>query len=100
MKKDFKRAIDFMIVLFTLLVIRLIFLVIYIWITIVNKSAGAIFYAETPREGCLEFQGYFRTKMMCDIRMAICISDAQRLTKVGKFICSPFKDALPVLINI
>ena len=47
-KNYFKRAIDFTIVLLALLVIWPFLLVIYIWLTIANKGAGAIFYQERP----------------------------------------------------
>ena len=47
-KHFFKRVIDFTIALTALLVIWPILLVIYIWLTIANKGAGAIFYQERP----------------------------------------------------
>lgn len=47
-KHYFKRVIDFLIALTALLVIWPILLVIYIWLTIANKGAGAIFYQERP----------------------------------------------------
>ena len=47
-KHFFKRVIDFLIALTALLVIWPILLVIYIWLTIANKGAGAIFYQERP----------------------------------------------------
>ena len=50
-KNFFKRAIDFTIVLIVLLVIWPILLIIYIWLTIANKGAGAIFYQGAPGKG-------------------------------------------------
>ena len=47
-KKIFKRLIDFVIVLSALLVIWPVLLVIYIWLTIANKGAGALFFQERP----------------------------------------------------
>ena len=47
-KHFFKRVIDFTISLIALLVIWPILLVIYIWLTIANKDAGALFYQERP----------------------------------------------------
>ena len=44
----FKRGIDFVIVLSVLLVIWPILLVIYIWLTIANNGAGALFFQERP----------------------------------------------------
>lgn len=43
-KHFFKRAIDFTIALVALLVIWPILLVIYIWLSITNKGADALFY--------------------------------------------------------
>lgn len=47
-KHFFKRVIDFTIALIALLIIWPILLVIYIWLTIANKGAGALFYQERP----------------------------------------------------
>ena len=47
-KHFFKRVIDFIISLMALFVIWLILLVIYIWLTIANKGAGAFFFQERP----------------------------------------------------
>ena len=47
-KHFFKRVIDFTIALVALLVIWPILLIIYIWLTIANKGAGALFYQERP----------------------------------------------------
>ena len=45
-KHFFKRMIDFTIALVALLVIWPVLLIIYIWLTIANKGAGALFYQE------------------------------------------------------
>lgn len=45
-KHFFKRVIDFTIALLALLIIWPILLVIYIWLTIANKGADALFYQE------------------------------------------------------
>ena len=47
-KHFFKRVIDFTISLIALLVIWPILLVVYIWLTIANKGAGAFFFQERP----------------------------------------------------
>ena len=47
-KYFFKRVIDFTITLIALLTIWPILLIIYIWLTIANKGAGALFYQERP----------------------------------------------------
>lgn len=100
-KHFFKRVIDFTIVFMALLVIWPILLIIYIWLTIANKGAGAIFYQERPgKDGKI-----FRTikfKTMTDDRDADgnLLPDAQRLTKVGAFVRKTSIDELPQLINV
>ena len=100
-KNFFKRLIDFIIVLTALLIIWPILLVIYVWLTIANKGAGAIFYQERPGKNGKIFK-VMKFKSMTDERDANgkLLPDAQRLTKVGKFVRSTSIDELPQLINV
>jgi len=100
-KHFFKRLIDFIIVLSALLVIWPILLVIYIWLTIANKGAGAIFYQDRPGKNGKIFK-VMKFKSMTDERDADgnLLPDAKRLTKVGKFVRSTSIDELPQLINV
>lgn len=100
-KNCFKRVIDFMIVLMALLVIWPFLLIIYIWLTIANKGAGAIFYQERPGKNAKIFK-VMKFKSMTDERDAEgnLLPDADRLTKVGKFVRSTSLDELPQLINV
>lgn len=100
-KHFFKRAIDFTIVLLALLVIWPFLLIIYIWLTIVNKGAGAIFYQERPGKDGKIFK-VMKFKSMTDERDAEgkLLPDSQRLTKVGKFVRATSIDELPQLINV
>jgi lipopolysaccharide/colanic/teichoic acid biosynthesis glycosyltransferase len=100
-KNFFKRLIDFIIVLSALLVIWPILLVIYIWLSIANKGAGAIFYQERPGLHGKIFK-VMKFKSMTDERDANgnLLPDAERLTKVGKFVRSTSIDELPQLINV
>lgn len=102
MYKDyFKRIIDFILVLMALLVIWPFLLIIYIWLTIVNKGAGAIFYQDRPGKDGKIFK-VMKFKTMTDERDAEgnLLPDADRLTKVGKFVRSTSIDELPQLINV
>lgn len=102
MYKNFlKRVIDFTIVLMALLIIWPILLIIYIWLTIANKGAGAVFYQERPGKDCKIFK-VIKFKSMTDERDAEgnLLPDAERLTKVGKFVRSTSIDELPQLINV
>lgn len=100
-KKCFKRVIDFTIVLMALLVIWPFLLIIYIWLTIANKGAGAIFYQDRPGKGGKIFK-VMKFKTMTDERDAEgkLLPDSDRLTKVGKFVRSTSIDELPQLINV
>lgn len=100
-KHFFKRLIDFIIVLTALLIIWPILLVIYIWLTIANKGAGALFFQERPGKNGKIFK-VMKFKTMTDERDAdgYLLPDAQRLTKVGKFVRSTSIDELPQLINV
>lgn len=100
-KHFFKRLIDFFIVFTALLVIWPFLLIIYIWLTIVNKGAGAIFYQERPGKDGKIFK-VIKFKTMTDERDAEgnLLPDAERLTKVGSFVRSTSIDELPQLINV
>ena len=100
-KHFFKRFIDFIIVLTAVLVIWPFLLIIYIWLTIANKGAGAIFYQERPGKDGKIFK-VMKFKSMTDERDAEgkLLPDAERLTKVGKFVRATSIDELPQLINV
>ena len=100
-KHFFKRVIDFTIALVALLVIWPILLIIYIWLTIANKGAGALFYQERPGLHGKIFK-VIKFKTMTDERDAEgkLLPDADRLTKVGRFVRSISIDELPQLINV
>lgn len=100
-KNCFKRVIDFVIVLTALLIIWPFLFIIYIWLTIANKGAGAIFYQERPGKDGKIFK-VMKFKSMTDERDAEgkLLPDAERLTKVGKFVRATSIDELPQLINV
>ena len=100
-KNFFKRLFDFIIVLTALLIIWPFLLVIYIWLTIANKGAGAIFTQERPGKDGKIFK-VMKFKSMTDERDAEgnLLPDVERLTKVGMFVRSTSIDELPQLINV
>ncbi|MGM9685847.1 MAG: sugar transferase [Bacteroidaceae bacterium] len=100
-KHFFKRVIDFTIALAALLVIWPILLIIYIWLTIANKGAGAIFYQERPGKGEKIFR-VMKFKSMTDERDAEgnLLPNEKRITSVGRFIRKTSLDELPQLINV
>lgn len=100
-KHFFKRLIDFTIVLIALLIIWPILLIITIWLHFANKGAGAFFTQERPGKDGKIFK-VIKYKTMTDERdeNGKLLPDAQRLTKVGKFVRSTSIDELPQLINV
>ena len=102
MYKNFtKRLLDFFIVLSALLVIWPILLIITVWLHFANKGAGAFFTQERPgKDG--EIFKVIKFKTMTDERDAEgnLLPDADRLTKVGRFVRSTSIDELPQLINV
>lgn len=100
-KHFFKRFFDFWISLTALLVLSPILIVITLWLTIANKGAGAFFTQERPGKDAKIFK-VIKFKSMTDERDAEgkLLPDAQRLTKVGRFVRSTSIDELPQLINV
>ena len=100
-KQYFKRWLDFAIVLCVLLVIWPMLAVIAVWLHFANKGAGAFFTQERPGKNGRIFK-VIKFKSMTDERDAEgkLLPDAQRLTKVGRFIRSTSLDELPQLINV
>ena len=100
-KHFFKRFFDFWISLIALIVISPILLVVTIWLHFANKGAGAFFFQERPGKNAKIFK-VIKFKTMTDERDSEgnLLPDAQRLTKVGKFVRSTSIDELPQLINV
>ena len=100
-KNFFKRLIDFTIVFIALLIIWPILLLITIWLHFANKGAGAFFTQERPGKDGKIFK-VIKFKSMTDERdeNGNLLPDAQRLTKVGKFVRKTSIDELPQLINV
>lgn len=96
-----KRAIDFAIVLCLLLIISPILLFITIWLHFANKGAGVFFTQERPGKNGKIFK-VIKFKTMTDERdiNGNLLPDAERLTKVGRFVRSTSIDELPQLINV
>jgi lipopolysaccharide/colanic/teichoic acid biosynthesis glycosyltransferase len=100
-KHFFKRFLDFWISLIVLICISPILLVVTIWLHFANKGAGAFFFQERPGKDAKIFK-VIKFKTMTDEQNAEgnLLPDAQRLTKVGRFVRSTSIDELPQLINV
>lgn len=100
-KHFFKRFFDFIMVLIVLLCIWWIIAIIAIWLHFANKGAGAFFTQTRIGKNERPFKIY-KFKSMTDERDSSgkLFPDAQRLTKVGRFIRSTSLDELPQLFNV
>ena len=96
-----KRLLDFLLVSFVLLLIWPILLLITLWLHFANRGAGAFFFQERPGKDGKIFK-VIKFKTMTDERDAEgnLLPDAERLTKVGRFVRSTSIDELPQLINV
>lgn len=97
----FKRIIDFAIVLCVLFAIWPILLLITLFLHFANRGAGAFFTQVRPGKDGKIFK-VIKFKTMTDERDAEgnLLPDAERLTKIGRFVRSTSIDELPQLINV
>lgn len=100
-KHFLKRFFDFWISLIALICISPILVIVTIWLHFANKGAGAFFLQKRPGLHGKLFR-VIKYKTMTDERdeSGNLLPDAQRLTKVGKFVRSTSIDELPQLINV
>ncbi len=97
----FKRFIDLVVSGFGLLALSPLLLIITVWLHFANKGAGAFFFQERPGLHGRIFR-VCKFKSMTDERDAsgALLPDAQRLTRVGRFVRATSLDELPQLWNV
>ena len=97
----FKRPLDFTLSLIGFIIISPVFGVLWLLLEIANKGAGVFFKQERPGRDEKIFS-VVKFKTMTDERDAEgnLLPDAQRLTKIGKFIRSTSLDEIPQLLNV
>ena len=97
----FKRAIDVTASGAALLVLAIPLAAVTVWLHFANKGAGAFFFQERPGKNAKIFN-VVKFKTMTDERDADgkLLPDAERLTKVGRFVRSTSIDELPQLWNV
>lgn len=100
-KLFFKRFLDLFFSLIALICISPILLIVTIWLHFANKGAGVFFTQDRPGKNAKIFK-VIKFKTMTDERdtEGKLLPDAQRLTKVGRFVRSTSIDELPQLINV
>lgn len=97
----FKRLIDVCIALVALSILLIPLAFITLWLYFANKGAGVFFAQERPGKNGKIFK-VIKFKTMTDERdvEGNLLPDADRLTKVGRFVRSTSIDELPQLINV
>ncbi len=100
-RKYIKRLFDFFLSLLGFIIISPIFLLLWIWLSIANKGAGAFFFQERPGKDEKIFR-LVKFKTMNDRKDASgnLLPDAERLTRVGRFVRSTSLDEIPQLLNV
>jgi lipopolysaccharide/colanic/teichoic acid biosynthesis glycosyltransferase len=100
-KHFFKRFLDIILSGLALLCLSPVLLVVTIWLHFANKGAGAFFLQRRPGLNGKIFR-VIKYKTMTDEKDAKgnLLPDADRLTKVGKFVRSTSIDEIPQLINV
>ncbi|MDD3738373.1 MAG: sugar transferase [Lentimicrobiaceae bacterium] len=101
MYKHIKHILDFLSALIGFIVISPIFLFLWLLLAIANKGAGAFFFQERPGKDEKIFK-VIKFKTMTDEKdeRGKLLPDAERLTKVGKFVRSTSLDEIPQLLNV
>lgn len=96
-----KRTIDIITSGSSLIILSPIIIGVAIWLYFANKGAGAFFFQDRPGKDCKIFR-VVKFKTMTDERddEGKLLPDADRLTKVGRFVRSTSIDELPQLWNV
>jgi lipopolysaccharide/colanic/teichoic acid biosynthesis glycosyltransferase len=100
-KNYVKRMLDFWLALVALVCLSPLLVVVTVWLHFANKGAGAFFLQERPGWHGRIFK-VIKFKTMTDQRdvHGELLPDAERLTRVGRFVRSTSVDELPQLINV
>ncbi len=100
-KHFFKRFFDLIISVVALICVGWFLIIIWVWLSIANKGAGAFFLQERPGKDERLFK-VIKFKTMTDERDGDgkLLPDAQRLTRIGRIVRSLSIDELPQLINV
>lgn len=100
-KNFFKRVLDIILSFLALVCLSWLLLIFIVLLYFANKGAGVFFLQPRPGKDAKIFK-VIKFKTMTDEKdeNGNLLPDAQRLTKVGKFVRSTSIDELPQLINV
>jgi len=95
-----KRVIDFILSFVMLTILSPIFVVVYIWLAFAN-GGKAFFFQKRPGKNETTFE-IIKFKSMNDKRNddGSLLPDADRITKIGKFVRKTSLDEIPQLLNV
>lgn len=100
-KQFLKRFFDFLCAFITLIILFPVLIVITFWLHFANKGAGAFFTQQRPGKNGRIFKIVkFKTMNDNKDKDGNLLSDAERLTKIGRIVRSTSIDELPQLINV
>lgn len=100
-KHCLKRVFDFCIAFAAIICLSPLLLIVTVWLHFANHGAGAFFTQERPGKNAHIFR-VIKFKTMtdeCDAEGKL-LPDAERLTKVGRFVRATSIDELPQLFNV
>lgn len=100
-KHCLKRVFDFCIAFVAIVCLSPLLLIVTVWLHFANHGAGAFFTQERPGKNAHIFR-VIKFKTMtdeCDDEGKL-LPDAERLTKVGRFVRATSIDELPQLFNV
>lgn len=100
-KHCLKRVFDFCIAFVAIVCLSPLLLVVTVWLHFANHGAGVFFTQERPGKNAHIFR-VIKFKTMtdeCDAEGKL-LPDAERLTKVGRFVRATSIDELPQLFNV
>ena len=100
-KNYIKRIVDLLLAAIGFLIISPVFGLLWLLLAVANKGAGAFFTQPRPGKDERIFR-VIKFKTMTDERDAEgnLLPDAERLTKIGKFVRSTSLDEIPQLLNV
>ena len=99
-KLVFKRVIDFLVSTFALLLISPIFLIIVVFLSIVNNGKPFFVQRRPGKNGKIFNIVKFKTMNDRKDVNGNLLPDAERLTKVGSFVRKTSLDEIPQLVNV
>lgn len=99
-KSFFKRAIDFLVAIFLLLVISPVFLFLILFLAIANDGKPFFVQRRPGKNGVIFRIVKFKTMNDRKDAKGNLLSDADRLTKMGSFVRKTSLDEIPQLLNV